>query len=200
MTERPTDWARARRAMVNSQLRTVGVSDLRVLGRFDAVERHLFVPDDALGLAYADAIVPLGDGRALNPPATSAHLIQAAEPRASDKALLIAADARYAAAILGPLVGELFTLSGLDPAPLVDGLPEHAPYDLIVVDGGIERVPDALVDQLCDGGRLTAGLIERGIGRLTIGIKVGGVLSQRAFTEATVAELPTFRTPTEFVF
>lgn len=200
MTERPTDWARARRAMVNSQLRTVGVSDLRVLGRFDAVERHLFVPADALGLAYADAMVPLGGGRALNPPATTAHLIQSAEPRPSDKALLIAADARYAAAILAPLVGELFTLSGTDTPPLIDGLRQHAPYDLIVVDGGIESVPDALVAQLRDGGRLTAGLIVQGVGRLAVGHKVGDLLSTRAFMDATVAELPSFRAPAGFVF
>lgn len=203
------DWATARRSMVDSQLRTVGVFDPAVLARFAVVERERFVPAESRALAYADAPVPLGDGRALNPPMATALLIQAAEPRLSDRALLIGVATDYTAAILSPLVGELTAVTEIaaEPAtpstitaPLIEGHPDGAPYDLILIDGGVERVPDALVEQMVDGGRMAAGLIESGVGRLSVGRKVGGTLSMRAIMEATVAELPVFANPKGFVF
>lgn len=203
------DWATARRAMVDSQLRTVGVFDPVILARFALVERERFVPAESRALAYADAPVPLGDGLALNPPMATALLIQAAEPRLSDKALLIGAATGYAAAILSPLVGELTAVTEVagEPTrhttitgPLTEGHAGGAPYDLILIDGGVERVPEALIAQMAEGGRMAAGLIERGVGRLSVGRKVGGTLSMRAIMEATVAELPAFAKPAGFVF
>ena len=204
-------WAVARRAMVESQLRTVGVFDPALLARFALVERHRFVPADSRALAYADAPVPLGEGLALNPPMATALLMQAAEPRRSDRVLLIGAATGYAAAVLAPLVGTLVTVTRLaDDVPardwlrmvgdLTGGHPAAAPYDLLLIDGGVERVPASLIEQVADGGRVAAGLIERGVGRLSVGRKVGGVLSMRPMMEATVAELPEFRAPTGFVF
>ena len=84
--------------------------------------------------------------------------------------------------------------------PLTDGHLAGAPYDLILIDGGVERVPPALTQQLVEGGRFAAGLIERGVGRLSVGRKIGGALSMRAVLEATVAELPEFAQPAGFVF
>lgn len=213
----PADWTAARRTMVESQLRTVGVSDLRVLGRFAVVERERFVPADARSLAYADAPVPLGGGRALNPPMATALLIQAAEPRITDRVLLVGAATGYTSAVLAPLVGDLVSLeedarlaaelertagpmSRVERGPLVDGHAAGAPYDLILIDGAVERVSDSLIAQMAAGGRMATGLIERGVGRLCAGRKVGDVLSLRPMMEASVVPLVAFAKPAEFVF
>lgn len=213
----PTDWTAARLTMVESQLRPVGVSDVRVLGRMATVPREEFVPADARALAYADAPVPLGGGRALNPPMATALLIQAAEPRVTDRALLVGAATGYASAILRGLVSELTSLEEdeamaaqlsrsagpmhrVEVGPLTAGVASNAPYDVIIIDGGVEQVPEALIAQMVPGSRLATGLIERGVGRLCVGRKVGDVLSLRPMVEAAVAPLPSFATPAEFVF
>lgn len=211
------DWATARHKMVESQLRPVGVSDLRLLARFARVERERYVPANVRALAYADALVPLGGGRAMNPPMATALLIQAGEPRRSDRTLLIGAGTGYAAAILAPLVGTLVALEDGElempqpesdggtadqrvVGPLIDGHPAGAPYDLVVIDGAVDAVPDAIVAQMAPGGRLVTGLMENGVGRLCAGRRVGDGLSLRPLMEATVAELPSFATPAGFVF
>ena len=210
------DWAQRRRTMVDSQLRTVGVHDVRVLGRFAVVPRERFVPASAQALAYADALVPLGEGRALNPPMATALLLQAAEPRLSDKALLVGAATGYCAAVLAPMVGQLTAVEERDDllataraqapelrlqdGPLTEGFAQGAPYDLIVIDGAVERLPDPLTAQLAPGGRIAAGVIDRGVARLSIGRRVGNVVSLLPLTEATMAALPAFSRPAEFVF
>ncbi len=211
------DWATARHRMVESQLRPVGVSDLRLLARFARVERERYVPADVRALAYADALVPLGGGRAMNPPMATALLIQAGEPRQSDRTLLIGAGTGYAAAILAPLVGTLVALEdGELKMPqlerentaatqhvvgrLTDGHAAGAPYDLVVIDGAVDAVPAAIVAQMAPGGRLVTGVFENGVGRLCAGRRVGAGLSLRPMMEATVAELPSFAIPAGFVF
>lgn len=211
------DWATARHKMVESQLRPVGVSDLRLLARFARVERERYVPADARALAYADTLVPLGGGRAMNPPMATALLIQAGEPRLSDRTLLIGPGTGYAAAILAPLVATLVALEDgelelLQPerdgvtatqrivGPLIDGHAAGAPYDLVVIDGAVDAVPDAIVAQMAPGSRLVTGLIVNCVGRLCAGRRVGDGLSLRPLMEATVAELPAFATPAGFVF
>ena len=211
------DWATARHKMVESQLRPVGVSDLRLLARFARVERERYVPAEVGALAYADAPVPLGGGRAMNPPMATALLIQAGEPRLADRAMLIGAGTGYAAAILAPLVGTLVTLDDGSIAsppgatddgtvaeritgPLTEGHAAGAPYDLIVIDGAVDAVPDAIVAQMAPGGRLVTGLFENGVGRLCAGRRAGDTLSLRALMEATVVRLPSFASPRAFVF
>ncbi len=210
------DWGRARRTMVDSQLRTVGVHDPRLLARFAVVPRERFVPPEVRALAYADAPVPLGGGRALNPPMASALLVQGAEPRLSDKVLLVGGATGYVAAVLAPLVGRLTVVEeradllaharaalpdiAFVEGPLTGGHPAGAPYDLVLIDGAVERMPDALVAQLVPGGRMAAGMIDRGVARLSVGRRAGDGVSMLPLMEAAVAPLPTFARPAEFVF
>jgi protein-L-isoaspartate(D-aspartate) O-methyltransferase len=99
-----------RRAMVASQLRTTGVNDPRVVAAMGEVERERFVPAERGALAYADAIVPLVNGRALNPPMALGQMLTAAELRGDERALVIGAGSGYAAAVVDRLTGSVTAL------------------------------------------------------------------------------------------
>jgi protein-L-isoaspartate(D-aspartate) O-methyltransferase len=216
MTEQ--NFEHMRRAMIASQLRTTGTNDPRVLAAMGEVARERFVPRDRLPLAYADALVPLKPGRDLNPPMALGRLLTQAAPRAGERALLIGAATGYSAAVLERLVGPLVAVEE-DPelaaqakgalvgtqvtlveGPLAKGWPKGAPYDLILIDGAVEFVPDALIGQLRDGGRLVAALLEQGVTRLAIGRKAGEGFAMAAFADAAAAVLPGFVKPRTFEF
>jgi protein-L-isoaspartate(D-aspartate) O-methyltransferase len=207
-----------RRAMVASQLRTTGVNDPRVLAAMGEVPRERFVPGGCRALAYADALVPLRPGRDLNPPMALGRLLTEARPRPGERALVVAAATGYAAALLARLVGsvvaveedpDLLALAGetlagsgvkLVEGPLVKGWKRGAPYDLVLIDGAVEDVPDALVGQLAEGGRLAAGIVEAGVSRLAIGRRAGDGFAMAAFADAAAAILPGFAKPRTFTF
>lgn len=207
-----------RRAMIASQLRTTGTNDPRVLAAMGEVARERFVPRDRLPLAYADALVPLKPGRDLNPPMALGRLLTQASPREGEKALLVGAATGYGAAVLERLVGSLVAIEEdkelaaqakaalvgtsvtLVEGPLAKGWAKDAPYDLILIDGAVEFVPEALIVQLRDGGRLVAGLLEQGVTRLAIGRKAGEGFAMAAFADAAAAILPGFVKPKTFAF
>jgi protein-L-isoaspartate(D-aspartate) O-methyltransferase len=205
-----------RRAMVVSQLRTTGVSDARVVSAMGSVPRERFVGPDRAALAYLDTPVPLGGGRALNPPMVTGRLLTEAQIVAGEKVLLIGAATGYAAAVLAALGAEVTAVEedaalvamgkaagGLVAwieAPLSAGYAAGAPYSLIVIDGAVEEIPAAIVDQLADGGRIAAGLVENGVTRLAIGRRAGGSFGMTTFVEAAVPILPGFASPEGFRF
>jgi protein-L-isoaspartate(D-aspartate) O-methyltransferase len=207
-----------RRAMVASQLRTTGVNDPGVIAAMGSVPRERFVPKDRVPLAYADALIPLKPGRDLNPPMTLGKLLNEARPVRGERALVIGAATGYAAAVLARLVGPLVALEEdkdlaaaakaalagaevtLVVGPLAGGCKKDAPYDLILVDGAIEFVPKALIDQLAEGGRLAAAMIEDGVTRLCVGRKAGDGFGISAFADAAAAILPGFEKPRTFTF
>ncbi len=216
MTEQNFD--QMRRAMVASQLRTTGVNDPRVLAAMGAVPRERFVPADRSAAAYADALVPLGEGRWLNSPMSLGKLLTEAAPREGERALVVGAATGYAAAVLATLVGAVVALeedealagragaaltgSGIQlvKGPLAEGWKPGAPYDLILVDGAVETIPDALVDQLADGGRLAAAIVENGVQRLAIGRRAGEAFGIIAFADVASAPLPGFAPAPAFSF
>jgi protein-L-isoaspartate(D-aspartate) O-methyltransferase len=207
-----------RRAMIASQLRTTGVDDPRVLAAMDAVPRERFVPEERVALAYADTLVPLGGGRELNPPMTIGRLLTEAAPRPDDRALVVGAATGYSAALLARLVGSVIALEE-DPAlaarakaalagsaivviegPLARGYAKAAPYDLILIDGAVELVPDALIAQLRDGGRLAAAILDEGVTRIAIGRKAGEGFGMVSVADAAAAVLPGFAPARAFTF
>lgn len=216
MTEQNFD--HMRRAMIASQLRTTGTNDPRVLAAMGEVARERFVPRDRLAMAYTDALVPLKPGRDMNPPMALGRLLTQAEPREGDRTLLVGAATGYAAAVLerlvGPLVAveedpELAAVAGtalagtrvtLVEGPLAQGWPGGAPYDFILIDGAVEFVPDTLIAQLRDGGRLAAALLENGVTRLALGRRAGDGFAMAAFADAAAAVLPGFVRPKTFTF
>ncbi|WP_114950749.1 protein-L-isoaspartate O-methyltransferase family protein [Sphingosinicella terrae] len=207
-----------RRAMVASQLRTTGVNDPRVVAAMGAVPRERFVPEDRSALAYADALIPLGHDRHLNSPMALGRMLTEAHLRGHERALVIGAATGYAAAVAARLVGSVVAVeevpelaafartalegSGVElvEGPLAEGHRARAPYDFVLIDGAVEHVPPAIVDQVADGGEVALALLDQGVSRLCVGRVVAGAFGTSAFADAAAAVLPGFAKPRGFSF
>ncbi len=214
-----SDFTSMRRLMVSNQLRPSAVIDLAVLAAMEATPRERFVPDDQIGVAYRDNLVPLGGGRALNPPLATALLLQAASPRRGQRALVVGAATGYVPAVLARtglsvvaleedarlLARARLALAGtagiqLVEGPLAQGWPADAPYDLVFFDGGVAHIPDAIVDQARAFGVVVAGLIDRGITRQVEGRRVHGGFNVASIADVEMAALPGFAPAPTFAF
>ena len=175
-----TDYDRARKQMVDNQLRTAGITDRRVLAAMGDVPREQFVPEVRRPLAYIDEAIAVGGARKLGAPAPFAKLIQLAEVDGTDHVLDLGCGTGYSAAVLGQLGASVVAVE-TEPAlaatarsalagtnvTVVEGALETAgkskgPYDVIVIEGAVEQVSDALFAQLKPGGRLVALVAEAG--------------------------------------
>ena len=186
----------ARRAMIDSQLRTSGVNEPWVLAAMADVPREDFVPEPMRAAAYVDRAVPLGNGRFLAAPLVQGLMLTEARPAAEDTALLIGDGKGYLAALLGPLVG---SLDAVDPAEATTRK-RKGPYTLIVVDGAIEELPGTLAAQLAEGGRIVTGLVLRGVTRLAAGRKAAGEVALLPLAEIGIPVLPEFAAPKRWSF
>jgi protein-L-isoaspartate(D-aspartate) O-methyltransferase len=208
------DFAAAREAMVESQLRPQGVTDPAVLAAMGTLQRELFLPSHTRPLAYVDRAVAIGEGRFLPAPPVLGQLLTQMMPRSGQRALVVGAGTGYSTAVLQRIGLEVVALEsapglaasardvGIDvvEGPLEAGYAEKAPYDQILFDGAVEIIPDAIVEQLADGGRLGVAIIDRGITRLVIGRKVAGAFGTLSIGDAGVPALPGFSRPKEFSF
>jgi len=200
--------------MVESQLRPQGVTDPRVLDAMAAVERENFLPDHTRPLAYVDRAVAISDGRFLPPPAVLGRLLTEMMIEPGQRALVVGAGTGYSSAVLAHMgvvvVGlessaELAARArelGVDvvDGPLESGWKKLAPYDQILIDGAVEHIPDVIVNQLADGGRLGTALLDRGVSRLTVGRKAGGAFGYVSLGDAGTPALPGFSKPRVFTF
>lgn len=208
-----------RAAMVASQLRTSAVDDARVVKVMGEVPRERFVPAASRAIAYYDREVVLGNGRAMNAPLASGRLVNEAGILPTDRVLLVGAATGYTAAVLARLAGSVVALeedamlaaharealAGTDnvtvvEGPLVAGWADGAPYDAVVIDGGVESVPDAIVEQVKIDGRVTTGLIDRGVRRLAAGRRSEGGFGLADFADVDCVVLPGFAKPPSFQF
>ena len=225
-----TDFAAARRMMVDGQVRTADVTDLRLQAAMLELPRERFFPDDKTALAYLDLDVvvsaPGQPVRRLLKPMVLAKLIQAAGITATDHVLDVGCASGYSTALLTHLAGSLVGLeedaalarqatdamasagkswAGMSPAkivtgPLARGWAGEGPYDVILLQGSAEVIPPALFDQLKNGGRL-AGVLGRGpASKAMLYRRVDGDFSGRPVFDAAAAALPGFAKPPEFVF
>ena len=188
----------ARRAMIDSQLRTSGVNEPWVLAAMASLPRELFVPEAARAAAYTDRAVPLGNGRFLAAPLVQGMMLSEALPTKDDRALLVGDGDGYLAALLRPLVG---TLDAADPA---EAAARKGTYSLIVIDGAIEELPAGLAAQLAAGGRIVTGLVLRGVTRLAAGRQSAsagsGQIALLPLAEIGMPALPEFAAPKRWSF
>lgn len=204
-----------RQTMVDTQLKTVGVSDAAVLAAFAHIPREAFLPESLAGLAYADAAHEVARGRHLLAPLALALLLHHAQVRPGQRVLVVGSATGYSAAILGHMGAGVTALeSDADLAkfaeaagitsvvgPLESGWAGAAPYDLILFEGSIETVPPAFPAQLAPAGRIAAVVRQSGVGRGYAGaLGAAGALAGLPFIEMAAPPLPGFARASEFAF
>jgi protein-L-isoaspartate(D-aspartate) O-methyltransferase len=214
------DFARARDAMVESQVRTADVTDPRILHAMRTLPRERFAPAHKRALAYADLELEAAPGRTLMRPRDLAKLVHALAPKAHERALEIAGATGYGAALLAACCKEAITL---DPDPdlsfaaraalescgvanvrtvstaAAEGWSEDAPYDLIVLNGSAEIVPDAWLAQLAPGGRLGVIVRQGPAGAARIYTRADGAVAYRTAFDAAPPVAPGLERPPAFV-
>ncbi|HEU5017901.1 MAG TPA: protein-L-isoaspartate O-methyltransferase [Pseudolabrys sp.] len=216
-----TDFAAARRNMVEGQVRTADVTDLRIIAAMLEVPRERFLPAAVAGLAYLDFDVPLpaAPGRRLLKPMVLSKLIHAGAIKATDRVLDVGCATGYGAAILARMAAEVVALeenaalaemakANLSDQPhvsvvngkLADGWPVGTPYDVILVEGATEIEPTPLCRQLADRGRLLCILGAGPAAKASVLSRTGDDIGVRHVFDATAAVLPGFVKPLEFAF
>jgi protein-L-isoaspartate(D-aspartate) O-methyltransferase len=210
--------------MVDTQIRTEGVTDHRIIHAMGEVPRERFDPASARPFAYTDADILVkedGHHRRLMRPATLARLIQAAEIAPADFVLVVGCATGYAAAAIASLATAVIALESDErlaadasqtlmalgignvavvTGPLEQGFASEGPYDIIFIDGAVERVPEALFAQLKEGGRLVAVVGYDRAARAMVFTKTDDDIGGRPAFDAFAPALPGFAKPKAFVF
>ena len=216
-------FATARKTMVDCQLRPSKVTDQFILDAFLTIPREDFVGKQQRALAYVDEDLQLSGGRCLMEPMVLARLLQALEIRPDDSVLIVGAGCGYGTAVAAKLAGSVIAIEtranlvdkaqdvlvsiGIDNAAivksrLVDGYPEEGPYDRILIEGGVETVPDNLLKQLTPKGRLAAIYRKSGypVGLASVWTRSGKEFTRTPLFDAQVPNLDEFNTKAEFSF
>jgi protein-L-isoaspartate(D-aspartate) O-methyltransferase len=218
------DLAVARRAMIDSQVRTNDVTDVALLDAMADLPRERFLPADSAPLAYLDRDLPLGGRGAaaerwLMKPMVLARLIQAAEVQPQDRVLVVACGTGYSAALLARLAVHVVALEsdaklaalaqaclaavGVSNVTVATAPFDRAgpgPYDVVLIDGGVEFVPQPLCDVLAPGGRLLAVVSAGPVGKATYFQSINGEVGGRPLFDAMLPVLPEFKKAPAFVF
>jgi protein-L-isoaspartate(D-aspartate) O-methyltransferase len=222
-----TDFATARARMIDSQIRTEDVNDAAILSAMGEIPRERFVPEKEAGLAYIDRNVLLKEASAgalaryMMRPAAFGKLLQLAEIAPTDKVLDVGTGSGYSAAVLARIAASVIALECDDElaraaaarlaesgagtvrvveGPLEAGYRAEAPYDVIILEGAVELVPQALFDQLGEGGRLAAVIGFGGSALATLYTKTDGDIGRRPAFNSSDRPLPGFERPKSFVF
>jgi protein-L-isoaspartate(D-aspartate) O-methyltransferase len=217
------DFAEARRFMVEGQLRPNRVEDPRIVAAMRDLPRERFVPAAMASRAYADADVPLPGGRAMMKPLVLARLVQLSGVRRGEKALVLGAGTGFGAALMAT-IGASVTAVESDPVllaiarmaiaaslpagavtlvegPVAAGHAAGAPYDVIMIEGGVAAVPEAVQEQMVEGGRLvTIGLAGGPPGRALLLRRAGGTVTTTIEFDAHAPALPGFAPAPAFAF
>jgi protein-L-isoaspartate(D-aspartate) O-methyltransferase len=224
MNQLQLDYNAARNFMVDGQVRPNKVTDPRVLEAMRSLPRERFVPAALAALAYIDEDLPLGGGRVLMEPMVVARLAQLAQARAGLKALVIASGTGYGAALLAacgcavtaleedeallaiarPVLAEFAPAVKLVQGKISAGLPQGAPWDIIMVEGAVPELPASFAAQVAPGGRLVGVLATSGGGRAILAEPAGTPdaprLKLREMFDCNTPTLPSLRAAPAFVF
>ncbi|WP_232367376.1 protein-L-isoaspartate O-methyltransferase family protein [Altererythrobacter lutimaris] len=184
-----SDMSVARKAMIDSQLRTSGINDPWVLARMAAVPREKFVPEAQRDIAYMDRAVPLGDGTFLASPLVHGMMLTEAAPRRDDTVLIVESGTSYLAELVRPLVASLETRSAEEIAASKSA---RKAFSLVLVDGAMEAMNSGLSKRLEEGGRIVTGVVERGVTRLAVGRKTAGSVTLQPVADVGIPVLKAF--------
>lgn len=215
------DFARARRTMVDTQIRVNDVTDTRIVNALMAVPREDFVPEHLRALAYLDDDLAVGGEpvRYLIETMVLARMIQSAAVGGGDRVLDVGTATGYSSAVLARIAASVVALEqdgALLPAaktalapeanvtvvegPLTKGAASAGPFDVIILEGAVEVVPQALIEQLGEGGRLVAVVGRGRAAKCLVHSRIGAEVSVRQAFDAAIPALPGFEAPRGFVF
>lgn len=216
-----TDFTQRRLTMVDTQVRPSDVTSFTVIDAMLAVPRERYVPDGLQDLAYVGGAVPLPGDRHLMEPRSIGMILEALDLTPADLVLEIGPGLGYTTALMAQIAEAVVAVEedpglaadaeatlnaeGVDNAvvftgPLVEGCPDQAPFDVIVAFGGVETWPEALSDQLKEGGRALAVFMDGPLGEARLGLKRNGHVAWRMAFNATAPILPGFAKARSFEF
>lgn len=216
-----TDFAAAREAMVDSQVRPSDVTRFPIIEAMRRVPREDFVPAAMRPIAYLGEHIPLGPGRVILDPRVFAKMLDALDLGPADLVLDVGCGLGYSTAVIARIAEAVVAVEedpdhardaeaalvshGVDNAvvqtgALAAGAPEHGPYDAIMLQGAIETLPQALCDQLKPGGRIVAIFVSGALGRVRLGHRAGDGIGWRRVFDAAAPVLPGFAATKAFEF
>lgn len=214
-----SEFASRRVMMVDTQVRPSDVTKFPIIDAMLTVPREVYVPRTQREVAYVGENLAIGGGRMMLEARTMAKLLEALDIQPDEMVLDLGCGLGYSAAVIARLAGTVIAVEedealatdaqrilseeGVDNAlviagPLVNGAAKHAPYDVIVLQGGVEILPPAITDALRDGGRIGAIFMEGALGTAMLGRKTNGSISWRAVFNAAAPVLDGFRKPAGF--
>lgn len=213
------DFAARRTMMVDTQVRPADVTKLPIIESMLTLPRERFVPGPLAEAAYVGENLALGGGRVLLDPRTLAKLLEMLDVKPSDLVLDLAPATGYSSAVIARMAEAVVAVEPdasfadeaeaafeevgatnivLERGPAEAGAAAHGPYDAIIVEGGIEHFPEALVAQLKEGGRVAALFLDGALGVARLGVKHGGVLRWRDVFNAAAPVLEGFAAERSF--
>lgn len=214
------DFATRRTLMVDTQVRPSDVTKFPIIAAMLAVPREVYVPDALREAAYVGENLEIAPGRVVLEPRTLAKLLDALDVGQGELVLDLGAGLGYSAAVIARLADAVvaveedealaaeaqrrLSVEGVDNAavhagPLVQGAPRHGPYDAILIEGGVETVPEAILAQLKEGGRIGCVFMEGTLGTARIGFKRDGHVTWRFAFNATAPVMPGFEKQRQFM-
>lgn len=215
-----TDFAIRRTMMVDTQVRPSDVTKFPIIDAMLSVPREAYVPDGKKEAAYVGENVDLGGGRVVLEPRTLAKMLDAVDVQGDEVVLDLGCGLGYSAAVLArmadfvvaveddeDMAAEAQTIlseQGADnvaviAGALTDGNAKNGPYDVIMIEGAVEAVPQAILDQLKDGGRISCIFADGMLGTVRIGYKIDGEMVWRPAFSAGAPLIKGFEAPREFV-
>ena len=215
------DYAAAREAMVDRQIRPSDVTRYPIIGAMLAVPRELFVPAELRPVAYLGEHVPIAPGRVLLDPRVFAKMLEALNVGPTDLVLDVGCGLGYSTAVLARMAEAVVALESepgmaaeaeallgaqsvdnavVQAGPLEAGVPAHGPFDAIIIEGALEVLPDALGRQLKPGGRIAAIVVDGSRGQAQLGLMAEDGIDWRRVFDATAPVLPGFAKAKAFVF
>lgn len=214
-----TDFKAQRENLVEGQIRPHGVTNPAIAAAVRAIPRENFVPKALRAVAYMEDPIAVAPGRSLMPAMTFARMVQVADLEGHETALDIGCGFGYSAAVLSSLVDTVIALEDTEEmvtkaeekladleignvavvcGPLNEGVASQGPYDVIFIEGAVEIVPPAILDQLIEGGRLITVVMEQGRGEIRTFVKESTGTSDRSNYDAIIPALPGFEKPKAF--
>ncbi|MEJ5219390.1 protein-L-isoaspartate O-methyltransferase [Cognatishimia sp. D5M38] len=208
-----SDYATRRTAMVDTQIRPSDVTKFPIIEAMLTVPREAFVPMDMREAAYMGKNLDMRDGRVLLEPRTLAKMLDALDIQKNELVLDVAAGLGYSSAVIARMAEAVISVEDsearvdeaqtilsehnvdnvvMQAGPLGEGAAEHGPYDVILVQGGVEELPNSLLDQLKDGGRIACVRMTGALGDVQIGYKLDGEITWRSIFNAGAPVLSDF--------